>query len=112
MPSRGDLTGQDFTPVIIRRPQSRDSTTARPPCANTRGLEEEESPPTKISVAQTRSLQAHRIAAGYKSQRDLARATNGKIAPGRIAELENGRGVVPTGAEKQMLFRLLKIKFP
>ena len=45
------------------------------------------------------------------SQKDLANKTNGKITVNRINEIENGKGVAPNGNEKNILFKLLGIKF-
>ena len=109
MPNRSGLTGQDFAPIVIRRTQEKPIKTTT--TSNKSSQDEEGLPPPKMSVGQIRSLQSHRMAAGFKNQKDLSKATNGKIAPSRIAELENGKGPPPTGLEKQLLFRLVKIKF-
>ena len=65
----------------------------------------------KITKKQTLNMMQHRLALGYKTQVELAKATKGKITVARVAELENGKGQVPSGIEKSILFRLLKIKF-
>ena len=57
------------------------------------------------------SMMQSRLAYGYKTQKDLANATNGKITTTRINEIESGRGNPPSGFEKSLLFKLLKIKF-
>jgi hypothetical protein len=111
MPVHSDLTGQDFVPVVIRRPRGENKNQPRASAARARDAEEDARPPEKMSRAQVRTLQAHRVAAGFGSQKDLARATNGKISQARVAELENGKGAAPTGAEKNLLFRLIKMKF-
>lgn len=68
-------------------------------------------PAKKISTKEHITMMKSRINHGYKTQKDLATATRGKIHVNRINEIENGKGIAPTGQEKTILFNLLKIKF-
>ena len=65
----------------------------------------------KTDVKSQVSMMQTRVALGYKTQKDLANATKGKISVSRINEIENGKGTSPSGNEKTILFKLLKIKF-
>ena len=112
MPRDSIVTGQDFENVVFsnRKPTEKKALQQQPGSAALRKLEEEV-PLTKVTTEQKQTLQKLRIAAGYKTQKLLADATKGKINSARIAELECGKGLAPSGIEKQILFRLVKMKF-
>ena len=107
MPQECIVTGQDWNKVIFhsRKPESAKTLElVKKPV-------EDDLPLTKVTATQRLSLAKCRIAAGYKSQKDLAAATRGKISAARINELENGKATMPSGSEKQILFKLIKMKF-
>ena len=113
MPTQRIVTGQDYENVVFNTRKPITTTTATTTTTTTakQNIDTEGVPQKKISNAQKQSLQKFRINAGYKSQKQLAAATNGKINVARIAELENGKGNQPSGQEKQILFKLIKMKF-
>jgi len=71
----------------------------------------EEKGKQKLTNSDKMSMSKHRVLHGFKSQKTLADATRGKISSSRINELESGKGSMPSGAEKQILFKLIKMKF-
>ena len=111
MPTQRIVTGQDYENVVFntRKPITTTNTTTTTTAKQ--NIDTEGVPQKKISNAQKQSLQKFRVNAGYQSQKQLAAATNGKINVARIAELENGKGNQPSGQEKQILFKLIKMKF-
>tara|TARA_B110001450_G_C17653044_1_gene494078 strand:+ start:647 stop:964 length:318 start_codon:yes stop_codon:yes gene_type:complete len=100
---------QDWTPVVLKKNKSH-------PLTNTnvsKNIDNDDIPERKKQTEKKEqlSMMQSRLAHGYKSQKDLANATNGKISVARINKLESGRGDPPQGFEKTLLFKLLKIKF-
>lgn len=112
MPKVQPMVGQDFENVVFssRKPTTEKKAPNQPGEASRRRAEEG-LPREKVSTVQKQTLQKLRVAAGFKSQKELATATKGKIPVARINELENGKGPAPTGKEKEILFRLVKMKF-
>ena len=115
MPTKAVITEQDWDKVVFskRNPHAEAETIEKRKVAQqaARSREAEDLPQKKVSVAQTQSLAQLRTSAGFKTQKALAAATKGKIPATRINELESGRGNVPTGTEKQILFKLVKMKY-
>lgn len=113
MPRDSIVTGQDFKNVVFsnRKTTEKKALPPRAPGAAALRKLEEEVPLTKVTTEQKQTLQKLRIDAGYKTQKLLADATKGKINSARICELESGKGLAPNGIEKQILFRLVKMKF-
>lgn len=112
MPKVQIVGGQDFDNVVFstRKP----ATEKKAPYQHEEAFKrraEEGLPREKVSTVQKQTLQKLRVTAGFKSQKELAAATKGKIPVGRINELENGKGAVPSGKEKEILFKLVKMKF-
>lgn len=112
MPKVHAVVGQDFENVVFssRKPTTEKKAPNQPGEACRRRAEEG-LPQEKVSTVQKQTLQKLRVAAGFKSQKELAVATNGKIPVARINELENGKGAAPSGKEKTLLFKLVKMKF-
>ena len=112
MPKVQAVSGQDFENVVFssRKPSTEKKAPDQPGEASRRKAEEG-LPREKVSTVQKQTLQKLRVTSGFKSQKELAAATKGKISVGRINELENGKGAVPSGKEKEILFKLVKMKF-
>jgi len=112
MPKVQAVVGQDFENVVFssRKPTTEKKAPNQPGEAARRRAEEG-LPREKVSTVQKQTLQKMRVAAGFKSQKELAAATKGKIPVARINELENGKGPAPSGKEKELLFRLVRMKF-
>lgn len=106
-------SGQDWDNVVFKKriPNEALQNIIQQKQSNNNNEEKLEQPKKKVSVAQKQTLAQLRMAAGYKSQKELAAASRGKLTVSRINELENGKGTVPNGAEKQILFKLVKIKY-
>ena len=105
--------GQDWNNVVFKKRMPNNETLqqiAQQKHSNNND-EKMEQPKQKVSVAQKQTLAQLRMLAGYTSQKLLAAASRGKLTVSRINELENGKGNVPSGAEKQILFKLVKIKY-
>jgi hypothetical protein len=114
MPKLQPVNGQDFENVVFsnRKPTAATEKKApNQPGEASRRRAEEGLPQEKVSTTQKQTLQKLRILAGFKSQKELAAATKGKIPAARINELENGKGAAPSGKEKELLFKLVKMKF-
>jgi len=115
MPTKTVITEQDWNKVVFSRrsPHAEAEAVEKRKAAQqaARSREAEDLPQKKVSVAQTQSLAQHRTMAGFKTQKALAAATKGKMSATRINELESGRGNAPTGPEKQILFKLVKMKY-
>ena len=105
--------GQDWNNVVFKKriPTEAHQNITQQKQSNNNNDEKLELPKQKVSVAQKQTLAQLRMAAGYTSQKLLAAASRGKLTVSRINELENGKGNVPSGAEKQILFKLVKIKY-
>ena len=105
------MDGQDWEPVVFskNKPKPAENNINN----NFNKLVDDELPEKKKQTEkkEQQSMMQTRISCGYKSQKDLATATNGKISVARINQIESGRGNPPTGFEKTILFKLLKIKF-
>ena len=112
MPNVQAVVGQDFENVVFstRKPTTEKKAPNKPGEAARRRAEEG-LPREKVSTVQKQTLQKLRVTAGFKSQKELAAATKGKIPVARINELENGKGPAPSGREKELLFKLVKMKF-
>ena len=107
MPS---FTHQDWDNVVFNNRKPSTSIENKQP--KQKFTSDEEIPTIKkTNKVQQLSMAKYRIASGYKSQKLLADATKGKISQSRINELESGKGAAPNGNEKQILFKLIKIKF-
>jgi hypothetical protein len=102
------MHGQDWNTIILKKPVTKKHINSQ--SKKISNLDEDEII-KKIDKSQTISMMNHRLAMGYKTQIDLSQATFGKITTQRISELENGKGHAPTGQEKSILFKLIKIKF-
>ena len=102
---------QDWKPVVIKKTVSRDGLSNKNKPTTKTDEEIEEQGKLKVNVIDKITMAKHRTASGYKTQKDLAHATRGKISVARINELESGKGNVPNCNEKQVLFKLIKIKF-
>lgn len=112
MPRVQAVVGQDFENVVFSgRKQTTEKKAPNQPGEASRRRAEEGLPREKVSTVQKQTLQKLRVAAGFKSQKELAAATKGKIPAARINELENGKGPAPSGKEKELLFRLVRMKF-
>ena len=109
------MDGQDWKPVVIKKTVSRDgepnsqSNKNKPKTKTDEEIEEQGK--LKVNIMDKMTMAKHRTASGYKTQKALADATRGKISAARINELESGKGNVPNGNEKQVLFKLIKMKF-
>ena len=101
---------QDWTPVVIKKKTIQPSINID---NSMKKLEDDDIPEKKKQTEkkEQQSMMSARIALGFKTQKDLAKATNGKITASRINEIESGKGNPPNGSEKTLLFKLLKIKF-
>lgn len=106
---------QDWKPVVIKKTISNDNSSKsslnknKPKIKTDEDIEEQGK--QKVNIADKMSMAKHRTTCGYKTQKALADATRGKISAARINELESGKGSVPNGNEKQILFKLIKMKF-
>ena len=111
------MNEQDWKPVVFKKPpnfklnsvENKQTSNITPNYDNDEKVEEKAK--QKVSLNDKISMAKLRTLAGYKNQKALAEATRGKISSARINELESGKGKVPTGLEKQILFKLIKIKF-
>lgn len=104
---------QDWTPVVLKKNKLNENKNNHNNIKNDNLLSNDEMP-EKIKKTQKKeqiSMMQTRIDKGFKTQKDLANKTNGKITVNRINEIENGKGVAPNGNEKNILFKLLGIKF-
>ena len=100
---------QDWETVTLKKPKKITNNDT-----NNKIITEEDDFPIKHKQTEKKeqqSMMQSRLAFGYKTQKDLANATNGKITTSRINEIESGKGNPPSGFEKTLLFKLLKIKF-
>ena len=107
------MDNQDWTPVVFKKNKSNENKNNSNNIKNDNLLSNDELP-EKIKKTQKKeqiSMMQTRTDKGYKTQKDLANKTNGKITVNRINEIENGKGVAPNGTEKNILFKLLGIKF-
>ena len=103
---------QDWTPVVLKKNKLNENKNNHNNIKNDNLLSNDEMP-EKIKKTQKKeqiSMMQTRIDKGFKTQKDLANKTNGKITVNRINEIENGKGVAPNGNEKNILFKLLGIK--
>lgn len=111
------MNEQDWKPVVFKKPpnfklnssENKQTSNTTPNYENDEKVEEKAK--QKVSLNDKISMAKLRTLAGYKNQKELAQATRGKISSARINELESGKGKVPSGPEKQILFKLIKIKF-
>ena len=111
------MNEQDWKPVVFKKPpnfklnssENKQTSNTTPNYENDEKVEEKAK--QKVSLNDKISMAKLRTLAGYKNQKELAQATRGKISSARINELESGKGKVPSGTEKQILFKLIKIKF-
>ena len=106
------MENQDWTPVVFKKKNL--STNIHVNSNNIKKNYQDDDIPEKKKQTEKKeqqSMMQSRIANGYKSQKDLALATKGKINQARINEIESGKGNPPSGFEKTLLFKLLKIKF-
>ena len=117
------MDGQDWNPVVLKKPvnfklkpgeKGQDnapsiSSMLTPNYEKDEKVEEQAK--KKVLLTDKLSMAKSRVQAGYKNQKALAEATRGKISVARINELESGKGKVPNGTEKQILFKLIKMKF-
>ena len=110
------MNEQDWKPVVFKKPpnfklnssENKQTSNTTPNYENDEKVEEKAK--QKVSLNDKISMAKLRTLAGYKNQKELAQATRGKISSARINELESGKGKVPSGTEKQILFKLIKIK--
>ena len=103
---------QDWKPIVIKKTISNNklsNLSNKPKVKTDEDIEEQGK--LKVNIADKMSMAKLRTASGYKTQKALADATRGKISAARINELESGKGNVPNGNEKQILFKLIKMKF-
>jgi len=101
------MDGQDWETVVFKKKSNKSNNSSN----FVKKINEEEIIPIKnVTSTQGKNMMQYRVASGYKTQKALSLATNGKISLSRITELENGKGQAPTGQEKTILFRLLKMK--
>lgn len=117
------MDGQDWNPVVLKKPANFKLKPDEKGQDNAPSLSSmltpnyekdekvEEQAKKKIRFTDKLSMAKSRIQSGYKNQNSLSEATRGKISVKRINELESGKGKVPTGPEKQILFKLIKMKF-
>ena len=103
-------THQDWTPIVISKPRERPEPKKKVAGPKPVAHDEDAPPPEKCTHQQKISLTQARQAAGYKTQKMLAAACNGRITESRLREIENGKGVALSGQEKQILHRILKTK--
>lgn len=111
------MNEQDWKPVVFKKSpnfklnssENKQTSNTTPNYENDEKVEEKAK--QKVSLNDKISMAKLRTLAGYKNQKELAQATRGKISSARINELESGKGKVPSGTEKQILFKLIKIKF-
>jgi len=103
---------QDWKPIVFTKNKSKENNSNKK-INNDNSYNDNELPEKikKVEKNEQISMMKSRIEMGYKTQKDLANATNGKISQKRINEIENGKGVKPNGTEKNILYRLLNIKF-
>jgi hypothetical protein len=115
-----NMDGQDWKPVVFKKTGIFKTNTVESKQNNNSGISRanyendekiEEQAKKKVQLNDKLSMAKHRTLCGYKNQKALAEATRGKISVARINELESGKGKFPTGTEKQILFKLIKMKF-
>ena len=113
MPVQNVITDQDWNNVVFskRKPTVEGDEKRTIARQIEKQREKEDEPQKKVSTLQKHNLAQLRTAAGYKSQKELAAATHGKLTASRINELESGKGNLPNGTEKQILFKLVKMKY-
>ena len=104
------MDGQDWKPVVFSKTKPKNVDNYQDTKKN---IEDDELPGKKkhTEKKEQQNMMNARLQSGYKSQKDLASATNGKISVARINQIESGKGDPPSGFEKNLLFKLLKIKF-
>ena len=102
---------QDWKPVILKKRIITEDTEVRNKAKIKSDDELEDKGKQKLSNNEKLSMSKLRVSSGYKTQKALAEATRGKISTSRINELESGKGSMPNGNEKQILFKLIKMKF-
>ena len=107
------MEGQDWKEVIFKKVLSKPSQEVENKTKQKIKTDDEieEKGKQKLSNTDKMSMAKLRVACGFKTQKTLADATRGKISSARINELESGKGSLPNGSEKQILFKLIKIKF-
>ena len=113
MPSHNAVTEQDWKNIVFskRKPEAEGDEKRAIARQIENQREKEDQPQKKVSTIQKQNLAQLRTASGYRSQKELSAATYGKLTVSRINELESGKGNIPSGTEKQILFKLVKMKY-
>lgn len=109
-----NMEHQDWTPVVIRNNSLKKTTTSSSISKrNTSTKYDENGDPItelkKPKLGSSLNLMKSRMVKGFKTQKDLAAKTNGKITEKRIKQLESGQFAF-SGMEKNILNRLLNVK--